>query len=171
MKSVFPVTIDELNAVREECLRMSKNRALLSAAASVVPLPLTDVVADVVLLQQIIPEISTKFGLSKEQIDEYNPQLAILIYDIAKKIGSNMIGQYVTRTLITKMLKKMGLKLTARQAAKYVPFLGQAVSAGISFAAMRYIIHSHINKCYEVARNVILMEQGLTLMEDATHKP
>jgi hypothetical protein len=170
IRPLIPLTIDELNAVRTECLRMSQKKAFLSAAASIVPIPFTGMVTDVVLLQQIIPAISEKFGLSKEQIDEYHPQIAILIYDIAKRLGSNMIGQYITKAIIIRILKKMGIRLTTKQAAKYVPVLGQMVSAGISFLAMRAIIHSHISKCYEVSRTLILMEQGVTIMEDATHR-
>ncbi|MCX5807819.1 MAG: hypothetical protein NTX36_00350 [Proteobacteria bacterium] len=141
--------------IRKECTRMSTKRALLSAAASVVPVPFTDIATDVVLLKQIIPRISEKFGLSKEQIDEYNPQLAIFIYDVAKRFGTNMIGKYVTKELIVQILKKMGVRLTTKQVMKYVPVLGQAISAGISFTAMRFIIRSHINECYKVARTVI----------------
>ena len=38
---------------------------------------------------------------------------------------------------------------------KYVPILGQAISAGISFTAMKLIIRSHIDECYVVAKKVI----------------
>ena len=134
---------------------MSSKRSLLSAAASVVPVPFTDIATDVVLLKQIIPTISERFGLSKEQIDEYNPQLAIFIYDAAKRLGTNMVGKYVTKELIIQILKKMGLRITTKQVVKYVPVLGQVVSAGISYTAMRFIINSHINECYKVARTVI----------------
>ena len=85
---------------------MSNKRSFLSAAASVVPVPFTDIATDVVLLKQIMPGISEKFGLSKEQIDEYNPQIAIFIYDAAKRLGANMIGKYVTKELIIQILKK-----------------------------------------------------------------
>lgn len=152
---MFPAGIEELETIKKECTRMSNKRALLSAAASVVPVPFTDIATDVVLLKQIIPRISEKFGLSKEQIDEYNPQLAIFIYDITKRLGTNMIGKYVTKELIVQILKKLGVRLTTKQVMKYVPVLGQVISAGISFTAMRFIIRSHINECYKVARIVI----------------
>jgi len=83
---------------------MSTRRALLSAAASVVPIPFTDIATDVVLLKQIIPGISEKLGLSKKRIDEYNPQLAIFIYDAAKRLGTNMIGKYVTKELSVQIV-------------------------------------------------------------------
>jgi uncharacterized protein (DUF697 family) len=152
---MLPATIDDLDGVRKECLRMARKRALLSAAASVVPVPFTDVAADVALLQQITPKISQKFGLSKEQIDEYNPQVAILIYDISKRLGTKMIGKYVTKELVIQALKKIGVRITAKSAARYVPLIGQAISAALGYAGMRYIIHSHINECYRVAQAVL----------------
>ena len=152
---MLPKTIEELEAVRKDCLRLSRKRAFLSAAVAVVPVPLADIATDMVLLKQIIPAVSEKFGLSKEQLDEYNPQIAILIYDIAKKLGTNMVGKYVTEKLIAQILKKMGVRLATRQFSKYVPIIGQALTAGISFAGMKLIINSHIRDCYEVARKCI----------------
>jgi uncharacterized protein (DUF697 family) len=152
---MLPANVAELDLIKKSCGRMSNRRALLSAAASVVPLPFTDVATDVVLLKRIIPRINAKFGLSKEQIEEYNPQLAILIYDAAKKLGTNMIGRYITKELIVQILKKMGVRLASKQVMKYVPVLGQMVSAVISFAAMKIIINNHISECYKVARAVL----------------
>jgi len=155
---MLPDSIEELEKIKKECRRMSNKRSFLSAAASVVPVPFTDIATDVVLLKQIIPSISEKFGLSKEQIDEYNPQIAIFIYDAAKRLGANMVGKYVTKELMIQILKKMGVRLTAKQATKYVPLIGQAISAGISYTAMRFIIHSHINECYQVAKAFVEAE-------------
>jgi len=152
---MLPANITELDTIKKECIRMSNKKALLSAAASAVPVPFTDIAADVILLKQIIPGISEKFGMSKEQIDEYNPQLAIFIYDIAKRLGTNMVCKYVTKELIVQILKKMGVRLTARQIARYVPVLGQMASAGIGFVGMKMIIRSHINECYAVVKTVI----------------
>lgn len=152
---MLPDSLKELDIIRKECLRMSNKRSLLSATASVIPVPFTDIATDVVLLKQIIPAISEKFGLSREQIDEYNPQIAILIYDAVKRLGANMIGRYVTKELIVQILKKIGIRLTVKQVAKYAPIAGQVICAGISYTAMRFIIHSHINQCCEVVRGVI----------------
>ncbi len=38
---------------------------------------------------------------------------------------------------------------------KYVPVIGQVVSAGVSYTAMRVIIRRHIDECYEVASTVV----------------
>ncbi len=153
---MFPGNTEELENIKKECLRMSNRRALLSAAASVVPIPFTDIATDVVLLRNIIPRITERFGLSKEQVDGYDPQLAIFIYDAAKKLGSNVIGKYLTKELIVQVLRKMGIRrLTTNQVARYVPIIGQAVSAALSYGAMKLIIRSHINECHRVARTVM----------------
>ena len=49
----------------------------------------------------------------------------------------------------------MGIRIAARQVAKYVPILGQGISASISFGAMKIVTNSHINDCYEVAKELI----------------
>lgn len=153
---MFPGNMEELENIKKECLRMSNRRALLSAAASVVPIPFTDIATDVVLLRSIIPRITERFGLSKEQVDGYDPQLAIFIYDAAKKLGSNVIGKYLTKELIVQILRKMGIRrLTTNQVARYVPIIGQAVSAALSYGTMKLIIRSHINECHRVARTVM----------------
>ncbi len=134
---------------------MATKRALLSATASVVPIPFTDVATDVVLLGEVIPAISKRFGLAREQVDAYDPRVALLIYNGATRLGAHMVGRYVTKELILRVLAKVGVRLTVKQAARYVPVAGQAVAAGISFSAMKFIINNHINHCYRVAKGVI----------------
>jgi hypothetical protein len=95
---MLPATRRDLEAIKKACLRMSNRKALLSAAAAVIPIPFTDVATDVVLLGTIIPRITERFGLAKEQIDTYDPQVIILIYDAAKKLGINLIGSTSQRS-------------------------------------------------------------------------
>jgi uncharacterized protein (DUF697 family) len=134
---------------------MSTRRAFLSAAVSVVPVPFSDVAVDMVLLRQVIPAISERFGLAKEQVDTYDPRVALLIYDGATRLGAHMVGRYLTKELLLKILAKVGIRMTAGQAARYVPLAGQALAVGISFSAMKLIINSHINHCYRIARDVM----------------
>lgn len=153
---------EDLDEIRKECLRMSHKRAFLSAAASVIPLPFTDIATDVIVLQEIIPRITRKFGLSKEQLERYDPQVSIMIYEAAKELGSKMIGRYITKELIVYILKKMGIRrLTTKQVAHYVPLVGQAVAAGISYTGMSLIIRHHIKECYEVAERALNKSRAL----------
>ena len=54
------------------------------------------------------------------------------------------------------MLKLVGVRLTTQQAAKVVPLAGQAVSAALTYSALRYVCELHIRQCAEVARQLAL---------------
>ena len=157
---MLPAGIEDLRRIRKECRRIASKRALLSAAGAVVPIPVTNIATDIVLLKQAIPLISGKFGLSREQIDAYDPDIAVVIYDVAKKLGPPLIGQYVTKRLIMGVLKKFGVRMTTQQIAGFVPLVGQAISVGISFTAMKLILNAHINSCYAVAKGLVAGKSG-----------
>ena len=54
------------------------------------------------------------------------------------------------------VLKRIGVRLIGAQAAKLVPFLGQATAAGISFGAMKLAGDRHVDDCYETAKRTLL---------------
>ncbi|MBW4581689.1 MAG: hypothetical protein KME42_19130 [Tildeniella nuda ZEHNDER 1965/U140] len=70
-------------------------------------------------------------------------------------MGNQMLGKVLTKQLIMQVLKKVGVRLAAKQVAKYIPIAGQAVSATLSFAAMKYVCNSHIDDYYKIAQRVI----------------
>lgn len=39
--------------------------------------------------------------------------------------------------------------------AKYIPFVGSAASATVSFGAMKWMGNSHVTDCYEVIKRLI----------------
>ena len=55
------------------------------------------------------------------------------------------------RELVIEALKVVGVRLTVKQAAKYVPIAGQALSVAIGFAAMQYVGRQHIRECARVS--------------------
>ena len=46
-----------------------------------------------------------------------------------------------------KVLRLVGVRLTAQQAAKFVPIAGQAVSAVLTYSSLRYVCEQHIQQC------------------------
>jgi hypothetical protein len=53
-------------------------------------------------------------------------------------------------------LRLVGVRLTTQQAAKFVPVAGQAVSALLTFSALKYVCEQHIRQCMDVARQLAL---------------
>ncbi|WP_240417379.1 hypothetical protein [Paenibacillus periandrae] len=154
-KYMIPRTIEELDRIRDECKSMVNKRATSSAAIAIVPVPGADLVADVAIMLELLPAINRKFGLSQEQIEKLDSAIKAKILVIITSIGSQLIGKVITKELVVLLLKKVGVRVAIKQVAKFIPFVGQAVSAGISFAAMKYLGNSHIEECYSVCKRVI----------------
>jgi uncharacterized protein (DUF697 family) len=134
--------------------KLIARKALLAAAASAVPLPGIDWAADAALLSRLVPQISTEFGLSVTQVETLAPQQRERIQKAATTVGALLVGRLVTRDLLMALAKHAGLRLTTKQATKYVPIAGQLISAGLGYAALRALGEQHIKDCVKVARAV-----------------
>lgn len=148
-------TMKELDRVRDECYSLVTKRAGISAAAAVVPVPGVDVAADIGLLVELIPAINRKFGLTPDQIDSLSPEIKQKLTVIITSVGSTLIGNYVTKESVIVLLKKVGVRVASSSVAKYIPFVGSAISATVSFGAMKWMGNSHVTDCYDVMKRVI----------------
>jgi len=148
-------TLAELDAVRDECRRMVTQRSLMSAGAAVLPLPGVDLVADVGLLTKLLPAISERFGLSENQVQAMDPSRAQQVLVLASSLGNNFIGRAVTKRLVIAVLRRMGVRVATASAARFVPLIGSAVAASISFGAMKLAGNAHIDDCYRTVRAVL----------------
>ncbi|CAN5429621.1 hypothetical protein BH10PSE18_BH10PSE18_25690 [soil metagenome] len=143
-----------LIAAIQRSRRLIGRKALLAAAASAIPLPGLDWAADAALLSRLIPQISAEFGLSVTQIEHLAPQKRERIQKAASTVGALLVGRLVTRDLLIALARHAGVRLTAKQATKYVPIAGQAISATLGYAALRALGELHIKDCVRVAKAV-----------------
>jgi len=156
----LPRSPAELDEVVRRCRKMVTRRALASAGAVLVPLPGADLAADIALLTQLIPAINREFGLTPDQIDDLSPRLKVLVYKAIVAFGGALVGRLITRDLILQALVRVGMRVTTKTAARLVPIAGQAVSAGLSYSAMRLVGDSHIRDCRRVIEEVFA-DQGV----------
>lgn len=133
-------------------------RALVAAAASAVPLPGLDWAVDAALLSQLLPKVNAEFGLSAQQIDRLEPHKREQVQKAVNLVGSVLIGKLITRELVMRASHTVGVRLTTRQVAKYVPLAGQAVAAALGYATLRYLGEQHLRDCVRVVQ-----ESGLQL--------
>lgn len=140
----------------EEAVKRSRKllhrRALYGAAASAVPVPGLDWMVDAALLSRLIPEINAEFGLSAAQLDSLSPTNREKVQKAVTMVGSVLIGKFITRDLVIKAAKHVGVRLTTKQVTKYVPLAGQAISAVMGYTALRYLGEEHLKDCVRVAR-------------------
>ena len=167
---MLPDTHPELDRIREQCRALVTRRATLSAGVAVIPLPGLDVGTDVAILIKLLPRINEQFGLTHEQIEGLDVETKRVVLMFVSSVGSSLIGRLITKELVIKVLMKLGVRVTTKGIVKFVPMLGQALSASISFGAMKLIGNRHIDDCYEVARRT-LVERAGGAQRDAPTRP
>lgn len=136
--------------------RLLHKRALVAALASSVPVPGLDWAVDAALLSRLLPQISQEFGLSPAQIDALDPHAREQVHKAVALVGSVLIGKLITRDLVLRVARTVGVRLTAKQVAKYVPLAGQAVSAALGYTILRYLGEQHIRDCMRVCETARL---------------
>jgi hypothetical protein len=137
--------------------KILNRRALVGAAASTVPVPGLDWAVDAALLSRLVPAINAEFGLTPAQLDLLPDHKREQVQKALAMVGSIVVGKFITRDLVIRMAQTVGKRLTVKQAAKYVPIAGQAISAIMGYTAIRYLGEEHIKDCVRVAREAQLM--------------
>ena len=145
-----------LEAAVKRSRKLLNKRALVAAAASAVPVPGFDWAVDAALLSKLIPEINKEFGLTPAQLDRLDPKKRDQVQKAVTMVGSVLIGKFISRDLVLKAATKIGVRLTTKQLAKYVPFAGQIVAATVGYAAIRYLGEEHMKDCIRVAKQAHL---------------
>ena len=142
----------ELAAAVQRSRRLLHRRALVAAAASAVPVPGLDWAVDAALLSRLLPQINAQFGLTPEQLDQLDPKKREQVQKAVTLVGSVLIGKFITKELVLRVTRTVGLRLTTRQLAKYVPLAGQAVAATVGYATLRYLGEQHLRDCVLVVQ-------------------
>lgn len=152
--TLIPGNEQALTAVRERCRQLVRKRAVMAAGFSAVPLPGLDLVSDISLFTKLIEEINSEFGLTERQILRLQPKYRLLAYEAAVGVGGMMVGRLVTRELLLRIFKKVGVRIASKTAAKLVPVAGSVVSAAIGYAVFRKIGYQHVEACVKVAEKL-----------------
>jgi uncharacterized protein (DUF697 family) len=147
---------DPVETIAAHCRQRVKQRALLAAGVAMVPVPGLDWLTDIGVLVKLLPDINQAFGLSPAQIERLAPDRRLVVYKAISSAGGMLVGKLITRELVLNALKIVGVRLSTQQAAKFVPIAGQAISAALTFGALRYVCEQHIQQCIAVRRQLAL---------------
>lgn len=148
----------DLERVRLECLELVQKRAYVSAGVATIPVPFLDIVVDVGILSQLIPEINYRFGLSNDRLTIYDPKTKTVHWKELGKWGFEISSLVATRTSIKSSVQGFFTKMVSKQVSKFVPFGGQMVSAGLGYMIMKKIAEAHVEESYHTAKK--LQEQA-----------
>lgn len=147
-------------AVQRSRTKLHK-RALMGGAASAVPIPGLDWAVDAAILSKLLPDISREFGLAPEQIDALDPSMRDQVQKAVGMVGSVLIGKLLTRQMLLRMARTVGVRMGTKQFAKFIPFAGQAIAAAVGYGALRYLGQRHINDCVRVVEHAQSLQSGV----------
>ena len=153
---LMPDSASQIDAVATRCRELVKRRALLAAGVAVIPIPGLDWLTDIGVLLKLIPDINRAFGLTEAQIERLAPDRRMAVYKAISAGGSMLVGKLITRDLVLRALRIVGVRLTTQQAAKFVPIAGQALSAALTYSALKYVCEQHIRQCIDVSRQLTI---------------
>jgi uncharacterized protein (DUF697 family) len=153
--TLIPANDEDIEQVRDRCRRLVRRRATIAAGFSAVPLPGLDVVTDLSLFTRLVDEVNQEFGLSAQQVERLQPQFRLIAYEAAVGMGGMLVGRLVTRELLIRVFKKVGVKIAGKTAAKLVPIAGSVVSAAIGFTVFRQLGYQHVEACAKVANRLM----------------
>lgn len=146
---------DGLDTIRAQCRKLVNRRSLMSAGAAVVPVPGLDIGTDVAILMKLLPAINEKFGLAPDQVGQLSPDLQKIVIVGGASMGMGLIGKALTSDRIITLLMRFGAKrIATKSVVKYVPVIGSAISATVSYYLLRKVGNAHIDECYSVARKI-----------------
>ena len=149
---VIPTDEDKIQAAVWRAKRHVDRQALMSAGATFVPIPGVDMLVDVSVMIKMIDHINREFGLTPEQIERLPSQKRIIAYQAISWAGTVLAGKVITAQVAISVLKTVGIKLGGKQAARWVPVVGQLSAAALGYTALRYLGRQHIEDCEEIAR-------------------
>lgn len=156
----MPGDAQALQQVIERSRAKLHQRALIAGAASAVPIPGLDWAVDAAILSKLLPDISEEFGLAPEQIDALDPTMREQVQKAVGMVGSVFIGKLLTRQMILRMARTIGVRMGSKQFAKFIPFAGQAIAAAVGYGALRYMGQRHINDCIRVVEHAQSLQTG-----------
>lgn len=153
-KSNLPTSQEEITERRAKAESIVKKKSLLSSSMSVVPIPGLDFGVDIKLMRDIIEDVNKIYGLDHKQVNTLGDDMRERILAAAAIQGSTFIGKKVSSAVLKVVIRDMAKRAAAKQ-TKWFPFVGQAVSASISYYFMNKLGRDHIEKCEKVLRDII----------------
>lgn len=139
---------------RKVAEKMVARYAALSAANGLNPIPGVDISVDISLLLKMGKDIANIYALNKES-QQYFESFLDLSDSSKVKSALAKISQYAAKYLgqeaIMLLLRKFAASAATKYASKWVPFVGQAIAAGIGFAMTSSVGKSMIDDAEAIA--------------------
>lgn len=151
---MLQMSAQDLDAIRQDCLRLVRRKARWSGLASIIPLPLFDIAAEARLLSRLLPEITSRFGLSPEKIRQMPTAQREQVHWHMRHRRPGFFGLVATRMLLRRSLQGQLGRLLTTQLAKFIPGAGSLVAGVMGYQVLQRIAEQYTDDCYEVGRAI-----------------
>lgn len=148
---MIPKSVNEIASIKEECRRLVRKKASAAALINAAPISGIEIGAEAAIMLNLIRKINQKFGLSPAQIDSLNSKDKEKILMIIKTVGSKFANNLISKDSVTILMNKT--KITKN--SKYLPYVGRAFSALLTFSSLTYIGYSHIEECCMICKRLV----------------
>lgn len=127
----------------------------LSAANGLNPIPGLDIAADITVLLKLGHEVAHIYGLTNEQFEYIKRLLGPkAIPSLLAKIAQ-FAAKYLAKQGIIMLLKQIATRATAKQVAKWVPFVGPLIAAGIGWQATFMLGEQLVDEAEGLAKEIL----------------
>lgn len=144
-----------LQEKRVACEKYVSYAAAAAAANGINPVPGVDVAVDVSIIMKLFKEIRDAYGLS----DTFLISLKQSTIPVVGRLANNVI-QYAAKEGILMLLKSFAGRQAVKEFAKYIPFVGQAIAAGLGYAITSNAGNGYLSDCHELAEEILLNKLG-----------
>ena len=117
-------------------------------------MPFLDVVIDVGILSQLIPEVNARFGLAPEQMTIFDSKTKQVHWNELRKRGIEFSGLVVARTAVKKSVNNVAAKYITKQVTKFIPIGGQIIAASLGYFVMKKVAEAHVEESYRIAKGI-----------------
>jgi predicted GTPase len=135
----------------------------LAAANALNPIPGLDISVDIGILQAMSRYVISAYGLRPEQVASLLGEAARRkwAYQAVREIADRLTP-YLTEKFVVAALRRAGLSVAVQSTAKWVPFVGTLVAAGVGYRLAYHFGEKLLDDCEAAAREVVraLWEQA-----------
>lgn len=153
----FPAS--ETTQIAADCRRIVRKYSVGSGIGSAVPILGADIITDAFLATNMLKEILQRFGLGTDEISMMDLETKAMVLQGIKKQGCQMVGKVITQQLVLRLSAGATKSVVTRQVSKYLPVLGQVISASIGYATMSSLGKLIVEECVRVRESAVMSTQ------------
>jgi len=139
-----------LQQKRESCEKSVTYAAIAASVNAINPIPGVDVALDISIIVQLFAQIRDDYGLSTN----FLASLKQSPIPVVGKLANNVV-QYAAKEGIVQLIQSVAGKQAVKAFTKYIPFIGQAVAAGVGYAVTSNAGNIYLRNCHELAEEAL----------------